>query len=479
MKNWWLRRSLRFRLTVWYAGLVTSVLAILGCACLAIVSACLWHLLDRELHSDYDDIEEGLLDDGSGHLSWTWSEKDAARRREMDGPQFEVWKLDGTFVYRVGHFQTTLDRHPAVKSDLEYYSLSLPGMGPTRVLLRIDRFGGSNLLVRVYRSEKRVRRITQILTVVLVGGFTAAIVFAASGGCLLADRALQPINQIAARARKITAESLKDRLPIQNQNDELGHLAQVFNLMLERLEMSFTELRRFTSDASHELRTPLTALRATGEVALRDQRQDPEGLRETIATMLESAHRLSDMVESLLTLARADHDKPRQLQRIDAHEFAETAVDTVRVLSDEKDQRVTVVADSEHQIVAKGDSELLSMALFNVLDNAIRYSPTGSEITVRVGTTRNSIFFEVKDEGPGIAREHQDRIFDRFYRPDHSRTQHTGGVGLGLAIARSAIWLQGGDIEVRNRTGGGAVFRITLPTGPTEPQLPATVAEVV
>jgi HAMP domain-containing protein len=234
MKNWWLRRSLRFRLTVWYASLVTSVLAILGGACLAIVSACLWHLLDRELHSDYDDIEEGLVDDGNGHLSWTWSDKDAARRREMDGPQFEVWKLDGTFLYRIGHFHTTLAQHPAVKSNLEYYSLNFPGMGPTRVLLRIDRFGGSNLLVRVYRSEKRVRRITRVLTVIWVGGFTAAIVLAASGGYLLADRALRPINKIAARARKITAESLKDRLPIQNPNDELGHLAQVFNLMLER-----------------------------------------------------------------------------------------------------------------------------------------------------------------------------------------------------------------------------------------------------
>jgi heavy metal sensor kinase len=478
MKNWWLRRSLRFRLTVWYAGLVTSVLAILACACLAIVSACLWHLLDRELHSDYDDIEEGLVDDGNGHLSWTWTEKDAARRREMDGPQFEVWKLDGTFLYRNGHFQTTLAQHPAVKSRLEYYSLDLPGMGPTRVLLRIDRFGGPNLLVRVYRSEKRVQRITRILTVVWLGGFTAAIVLAAAGGYLVADRALQPIKKIAARARKITAESLRDRLPIQNANDELGHLAQVFNLMLERLEMSFTELRRFTSDASHELRTPLTALRAIGEVALRDQTQDLEGLRETIATMLESADRLSAMVESLLTLARADHEKPRQLQRIDAQEFAETAADTVRVLSDEKDQRITVVTESEHRIVAKGDSELLSMALFNILDNAIRYSPIGTQITVRVGTVRNYVLFEVEDEGPGIAREHQDRIFDRFYRPDYSRAQHTGGVGLGLAIARSAIRLQGGNIEVRNRTGGGAVFRITLPIGPAEPQPRPMTAEV-
>src|SRR5206468_4944815 len=203
-------------------------------------------------------------------------------------------------------------------------------------------------------------------------------------GYWLARRALAPVGHMADRARTITADRLGDRLPVEDAEGELGQLATVFNETLARLERSFGELRRFTADASHELRTPLTAIRSVGEVALQTPKSATE-YRDVIGSMLEEADRLTRLVDSLLTLSRADAGHI-QVQRTDISllGLAQEASSLVEVLAEEKRQRISV--EGEPASMVSGDRLILRQALINLIDNAIKYSPVGAEILIRVGT---------------------------------------------------------------------------------------------
>jgi signal transduction histidine kinase len=225
---------------------------------------------------------------------------------------------------------------------------------------------------------------------------------------------------------------------------------------------SLERLRRFTSDASHELRTPLTAIRSVGEVAL--QREGTaEEYRDTIGSMLEEVNRLTGLVENLLTISRADAGS------IELHPSVFSAMDLAResaglfeVLIEEKSQRMSIEGDETVRV--KGDRMFLRQALVNIIHNAVKYSPAGSAISVRVRQdSAGGVCLEVADGGPGISAEHSERIFDRFYRVDESRSREAGGAGLGLSIAQWAIRLQGGDIRLLTSLGRGCTFQICLP----------------
>jgi len=257
-------------------------------------------------------------------------------------------------------------------------------------------------------------------------------------------------------------ERLNERLPVENPDDELGQLAQAFNATLARLEGAFEQLRRFTADASHELRTPLTAIRSVGEVALQTPKSATE-YRDVIGSMLEETDRLTRLVDSLLTLSRADAGHVHvDRAEISLLGLAQEASSLVEVLAEEKRQRISVQGDST--LVISGDRLILRQALINLIDNAIKYSPTGAEIGVQVHQGKdNQVIVEVIDKGPGVSKEHQSRIFDRFYRVDRARSREWGGAGLGLAIARWAVEVHGGQIAVESAEGEGSTFRVTLP----------------
>ena len=265
---------------------------------------------------------------------------------------------------------------------------------------------------------------------------------------------------MSKQARRITSESLEQRLPNENPHDELGQLVTIFNETLQRLENSFTELKRFTSDASHELRTPLTALRAVGEVALRDRSQ-AETLRETVGSMLEEAERLDDLVEALLTLARGEsREFSPKLESVRVGDIVNEVREEIAVLATEKQQTISV--SGEEGLTAWADRSLLRQALLNILFNAIHYSPAGSAIRMGCCRESNGVSITVADEGPGIEAEYRTRIFERFFRVDKARSRAEGGAGLGLAIAKMSIERQGGRIEVESELGHGSIFRIVL-----------------
>jgi signal transduction histidine kinase len=298
-------------------------------------------------------------------------------------------------------------------------------------------------------------------------GLPLAVAFAGIGGYVLARRALAPIERMTSHARTITAERLADRIPIDNPDDEMGRLAAVFNQTLGRLEQSFEQMRRFTSDVSHQLRTPLTAIRSVGEVGLRAGRRDEASYRAVIGSMLEETDRLSVLVDRLLTLSRAEmHQADVAPDSVNLVELAQDVVGHLGVLAEEKGQSISVDASGAPTAVV--DRVVLRQALINLVDNAIKFTPIGGQVSIRVSGSNGVALVDVSDTGPGIPATAQERIFDRFYRANE---ESGTGTGLGLSIAKGAVEANGGDLKLAYSGPDGTTFRITLPR-PAEPGSP-------
>jgi heavy metal sensor kinase len=296
------------------------------------------------------------------------------------------------------------------------------------------------------------------LALILVLGLPIAVAVAGVGGYVLARRALAPIERMTSHARTITAERLNDRLPVDNPDDEMGRLAAVFNQTLGRLEQSFEQMRRFTADVSHQLRTPLTAIRSVGEVGLRAGRRDEASYRAIIGSMLEETDRLSVLVDRLLSLSRAEtHQSTLTPDSVSLVELAEDVVGHLGVLAEEKGQSLSV--DATGRPTAVIDRVVLRQALINLVDNAIKFTPPGGQVSVRVTSDDGTAVVDVTDTGPGIPSEARERIFDRFFRGDELAAS---GTGLGLSIAKGAVEANGGQLTLERSDAQGTTFRIRL-----------------
>ncbi len=298
----------------------------------------------------------------------------------------------------------------------------------------------------------------EVLWALVVGEAGATVVFAVCG-FFIAGHALAPIREIIERTRSLSAGARSERLPVVNPHDELGQLAVVFNATLQQLEGAFAELDRFAADVAHELRTPLTAMRAVGEVALREG--NPAILHDAVGSMLEEIRRMNQLIDRLLLLERADNDQmPVHLEAGLVRALLVEVSDALSLVAEEKQQRLEV--DCAEHLLAVFDPALVRLALMNLTQNAIRYSPPGKSITVRALAGDGAVVVEVADEGPGIAPEHQQKIFERFYRVDQARSRAEGGVGLGLAIVKWSVERMGGTVELKSEVGHGSVFRVRL-----------------
>jgi heavy metal sensor kinase len=288
------------------------------------------------------------------------------------------------------------------------------------------------------------------------------------GGYFLAGRMLSPVRRMATAAEKIGGDRLAERLPVENPGDELGRLATVTNRSLDRLQEALERQRRFTADASHEMRTPLTAIRSAGEVALR-RAQSAADYRDTIGSMLEGVGELTSLIDRLLLLARAEAGTlPVAPERLDASDIAREVSELLQPVAEERGVSIELVAPKGDGLAVTADRMLLRRAVLNILDNAVKHSPAGASVLVEAASLSGSVMLAVRDSGPGIAPEHHEKVFQRFYRvePDRGRAARSdGGAGLGLAIAKWAVEVSGGRIELQSATGSGTTFTIILPAG--------------
>lgn len=293
-----------------------------------------------------------------------------------------------------------------------------------------------------------------------------AILLASGGGYFLARKSLAPVVAMSSQAGHIGAENLHERLAVQNEKDELGHLARSFNRLLDRLSESFDRQRRFMADASHELRTPVAILRGESEVALSQQERSPEEYRESLDVMHHEAERLTRIVEDLFTLTRADAGQyPLKPSDFYLDELVAECVHSARTLAQAKKISLTFEAASESPIHA--DETLVRRMLLNLLDNAIKYTPDLGRVTVSCQRNGKEYAVNIADTGIGIPQELRPRIFERFFRADKARSRAEndgGGAGLGLAISRWIAEAHHGRLELTRCDSTGSTFSAYLPT---------------
>jgi len=458
-------QSIRARITLWH--LVVLILTLL--IYMLFSQMFLWKQLNIELKArlqdDVDAAENFLKRDSDGHLVWS------GHHEERQGPErwLEVRSPDGTLLYRnftQDLFSSLSPEWGAVhkKSFQPFYLRD----GRQLLLIReIHQIEGKQVEILAARSLDRIAEEMGHLLLVQILLFPVAVLLALVGGYFVAGRVLSPLKMIIARMQVISADRLSDRLPVDNPGDELGQLSMAFNDLLAKLDRSFEQMKLFTADASHELRTPLAAIRSVGEMALRSPNGGEAGCRETIASMLEEVEKLTHLVNELLTLARTESGIFRPTpKKHDLGDLARDAVALLMVLAEEKNQQLSLEVEQPCQV--RLDHRIFRQAIGNILHNAIKYTPAGGKIRVLVGQSMSSCFVEIADSGPGIGPEHQGRVFDRFYRVDRGRSRETGGAGLGLAIAKWAVEINGGRIELFSGPGGGSSFRIWLPAAAEE-----------
>lgn len=461
-------KNIRTRLALWYAVILGVILA--GCAVtvVTVFSHGLREEFDRNLKEHFERANRHLEKAPSGQIGLRKPERAAQNPQRDFAEAVPVQVLDeaGSLLYQSPAWEhAELSKVPLITSigaEQQIFSFRNPTAARFRLMHGPAHLENSKLRLRVALSEERVWKEIRELILVFVILFPIGMLSAGLAGYWMASKALRPVEQISRQAEAISAENLKERLRVANPDDELGLLARVINRLLERLEKSFDELKRFTSDASHELRTPLQALRSLGEVALQKD-QETRYYRDVISSMLEETDRMSRLTHSLLTLSRADSGNYR-LQKTPTS--LQVLVGEIRsligILAEEKGQKLNIQVDSS--LEANVDPLIFRQAVVNLVDNAIKYSPQGAEILVRLASNGvGQAIVEVRDQGSGVSKEHQQRIFDRFYRVDKSRSRDLGGSGLGLSIAKWAVEAHGGKIELDSLPDYGSTFRIILP----------------
>jgi two-component system OmpR family sensor kinase len=291
------------------------------------------------------------------------------------------------------------------------------------------------------------------------------LLLAGTGGWFLARRSFRPVSAMAARAREISATTLHERLPVV-ADDELGALARVMNDLLDRLERSFEQQRRFVADASHELRSPTAILRSETDITLSREHRSEGEYRESMAVIQATARRLTRVVDDLFLLARVDGGHPVMSPlSLYLDEVVQETVRVARPLAEQKGVNIEVRHGAEGPL--QGDPDLLGRALLNLLDNAIRHSPDGGSVEVSLEESGSGFSIRVVDAGAGIPPEARERLFERFFQVDSSRTRAgstlTSGAGLGLAIGRHIAEMHGGSLVLAESCPGRTEFLLTLP----------------
>jgi heavy metal sensor kinase len=333
---------------------------------------------------------------------------------------------------------------------------------PYRVLTRpVGGAGRGGLLAIGEPLGETNEAVSRTLILLLVAG-PIALAVAGLAGWWLVRNALLPVDRIRRKTNEIEIDRLDERLSAPHPHDEIGQLVATLNAMLDRLESGVSARRQLIADASHELRTPLAAMRAELDVTLREI--DPAGGEHAaLLSVREEVDRMSRTVDNLLTLARADGGALELLRgTVELDQAAQSAAAPLQALA--TSQRVRLRLELE-PVSLRGDAQQLRLALTNVIENAIKFTPPGGEVTITTWAADGEVGVTVTDTGPGIPAAAQPHVFDRFYRADASRSRDSGGSGLGLAITAAIAAAHGGRVWVDSGERTGSAVSIGLPVG--------------
>ena len=466
-------RSIGARLTIWYTSLLTLTFMLVG----SVAYGLLAYSLSRDMDAALKGVAEVI-----------------AQRASVEGTPSIPADLDALFHRFFGY--TPLDRYfdlfdprgrrdprqPGSRSKefplnpraLQSASQGIPtfetvattGSYPVRLLtMPVIRAGRVTSLVQVGFSMENMVKTRHRFLVIMAYVFPFGLLLTGGGGWLLARRALKPVDHMTQTAQRISGEHLEERLQETGTGDELDRLAKTLNDMLDRLDTAFDQMRQFSADASHELQTPLTILKGEMEVALRSQRSAEE-YQHILKSGLEEIDRINHLVSGLLLLARADTGVLRlDLRPMALNQLIQEIRDQMSVLADE--HSVNLQTSILEPVSVHGDREHLRRLFLNLVDNAIKYTPAGGDVTLSLRSDTDGASVMITDTGIGISKDEQQIIFNRFHRSTQSRARDERGAGLGLSIARSVAEAHGGTISVESAPGQGSTFTVQLPTIPS------------
>lgn len=464
-------RSLRFRITAWYAGLLAGTLIVFGVSVYLGLERYLDWTLQRTLASECQTIATGLLSQlPAKDAAWLATEINEAYAPEVNGRFIRVVHEGVGVVYLSGAPKDgTFDsaRIPFPSEREKDVSRKLQFEAGNRLLINAMSFttpDGTRFLVESGAPYNQIEVVLHGLLLTFAIYMPFVVSLAVAGGYWLMRRSLQPVDEITRRAEGITSTNLSERLPVIRTGDELERLSTSLNHMIERLDDAFQHINRFSADASHELRTPLTILQLELESIAQNHRGDAE-IGDQIGSALEETHRMSRIVESLLAISRLDAGEVKmEKTRIDLGELVASTAQEMALLADEKSIRL--VSDGSAGIHVEGDRTRLQQVIVNLIDNAIKYTQEGGKIEVSVGKEGNTAVLEVSDNGPGIPPECLSHVFERFYRADKARSRASGGAGLGLSIVKAICAAHSAEVKVSSQEGPGSRFRVELPLLP-------------
>ncbi len=490
---------IRIRLTVLYVLVLAAIIAALTAFVITRLRADLIASVDANLHTAAAQIALAYHNEGRLEFIDTAQTVLPGSRSEPAGAA--AVDPSGTTVVATGAVKHAAERlmSPAARASVlagRTLAFSTVIAEAPRLHLRVVAIPatrrGQRQVLAVAESLRDADNAVHRALVLLLIGSAGALALVAVGGWWIARRALRPVEQMTTRAQEIGIDDLSQRIAVPQVRDELAHLAETLNAMLDRLEDSVQSRGRLlhslarnvqarqalVADASHELRSPLAAMRTELEVSLRQDTLEPAA-RRTLELVLADAVRLGRIVDNLLVLARIDEGRLELLKR--PHDLRELVDRITRAHQPTAAARGVTLAIAGQHVHADVDRERLDQVLRNLIENAIHYAPAGSTVEVRVWERSEAAQLSVSDAGPGIARDQRERVFERFSRADQARPR-TGGAGLGLAICREIVLAHGGRIWVEDRTGGderhvgapapGTTIHVTLPSAakPKAPQ---------
>jgi heavy metal sensor kinase len=479
---------MRSRLTLWYTGVLALVLVVFAAAAYAYLARAVRERTDQSLADTAQALASNFAVEFEEDQTGDNAAQEVVRDFHFADRQAFIFDEQGRAV--ASSAAPAGGRGRDSWPDAAALSQSLAGtveaarrsgraystihLGGSSVRARAERASsqGRTFFVAVAQSrhgqEEELSRVRRAFYVTV----PLALLLASLGGYFLARKSLAPVVEMGERAARINAESLGERLPVGNERSELGRLALTFNELLARLGVSFEQQRRFMADASHELRTPVAIVCGESEVALSREAREAEEYRESLTILHEEGRRLTRIVEDLFTLARADAGR-YGLAPVSFYldEAAAECVRAVRSLA----ARRGVALRHEYaggEMPMRGDEGLVRRMILNLLDNAIKYTPSGGEVRVELAREGGAYAVRITDTGDGVPEEARPHIFERFYRADKARSRNGGaggGAGLGLSIASWIAEAHGGRVALERSDKSGSAFLISLPSSADAP----------
>jgi len=380
---------------------------------------------------------------------------------------FQIRRFDGFTLEKSASLKDSELPFSGKENQTEFKTIPLNGI-PVRLVnfrasdeienMAKDR--GHGLIIQCAENIQNQINLLNRYRLVLSLSILFIMIISASGGFMISRKALAPVKNISKTIDKISESNLSERINVEDTPEELRILASSFNHTFDRLESAFNRQRQFTADASHELKTPLSVILSQSEIALRKNRAAEE-YRDALTAITEAAMMMSQIVQKLLTLARLSTDKVElKMKDINLNEVIRESVKLLSPLAEQRGIIINISADK--QSVISGDKIALLELFTNLIDNAIKYNVPGGKVDISVRKETCFIVTEIRDTGIGIPESDLDKVFDRFYRVDKSRSKESGGIGLGLSICNEIVKLHGGRIKIKSKVGEGTVVSVYL-----------------